>query len=89
MIRLVVALILTILALVLALQNKTEVVVSSLFGYQTDPVPLYLVILIAFVSGAAATLVFTIPPWIRNKVEIRKLKRTLQKMEEDDHGRAA
>ncbi len=84
MIRLLLAFILMVLALVLVVQNRTEVTLTFLFGYTMGPFPLYLVLFTAFLCGAAATLLFTLPPWVRNKVEIRRLRKSLQKMEEND-----
>ncbi|MBI5198145.1 MAG: LapA family protein [Nitrospirae bacterium] len=81
MIRLVLALIFLVLAFILAVENRTEVPIVFLFGYVTGPIPVYLVAFSSFLIGACMTLIFTLPPWVRNKVEIRRLKRTLHNTE--------
>jgi uncharacterized integral membrane protein len=87
MIRLILVLILLIFTLILSIENKEEVELLFLFGYSTGPIPLFVVLFSACLLGALATLILTLPPWVRNKVEIRRLKRAIQKMEEKNANR--
>lgn len=85
MLRLLLLVLFLILGLFLAFENRTEIPIAFLFGYVTDPIPLYLVVVIAFLLGALIALLWTLPPWVRNKVEIRRLRRTIQNLEEHDN----
>lgn len=80
MIRIFISLIIIITVLVLAIINKGQVQINYLFG-TTSPQPLYLILVGAFFVGGLAFTIILLPVWIRDKIEIRKLRRTLQKIE--------
>jgi len=80
MIRIVFSLIIIIAILILAIANKVEVPINYLFGI-TSPQPLYIILVGTFVAGGLAFTIILLPAWIRDKMEIRKLRRSLQKTE--------
>lgn len=79
MIRLIFSLIILAALLVLALANKEPVQLYYLFG-TTSPLPLYLILVGTFIVGGLVFTVILLPAWIRDKMEIRKLRRSLQKI---------
>ncbi len=81
MLRVILALIIVIILAVLAMANKELVQINYILG-STSPLPLYLVLIVTFIiSGLVYTLIL-LPSWIRDKMEIRKLRRRLRDMEE-------
>jgi len=80
MIRLIVAIIIFAVVFTLAWINKEPVAINYLFG-TTDPLPLALVLLGAFIAGGVVFTSIVIPAWIKDKMEIRKLRRALQEKE--------
>ncbi len=80
MIRLIFAMIMIIAVFILALVNKDQVQINYLIG-TTSPQPLYIILVGAFVVGGLVFTIILLPAWIRDKMEIRKLKRSLQKIE--------
>ncbi len=81
MIRIIFALIIVIILAVMAMANKELVQISYILG-STSPLPLYLILIVTFViSGLVFTLIL-LPSWIRDKMEIRRLRRRLRELEE-------
>jgi len=81
MIRIIFALIIVIILAVMAMANKDLVQISYILG-STSPLPLYLILIVTFViSGLVFTLIL-LPSWIRDKMEIRRLRRRLRELEE-------
>ena len=81
MIRIIFALIIVIILAVMAMANKELVQINYIFG-STSPLPLYLILIVTFViSGLVFTLIL-LPSWIRDKMEIRRLRRRLRELEE-------
>ena len=81
MIRIIFALIIVIILAVMAMANKELVQISYILG-STSPLPLYLILIVTFViSGLVFTLIL-LPSWIRDKMEIRRLRRRLKELEE-------
>ena len=80
MIRLIFSLIVLIGVLVLAMANKEPVQLNYLFG-TTSPLPLYLILVGTFIAGGLVFTGILLPAWIKDKMEIRKLRRTLQNIE--------
>lgn len=82
MLGIIFALIIVIILAVMAMANKEPVQINYIFG-STSPLPLYLIMIITFViSGFVFTLIL-LPTWIRDKMEIRRLRRRLK---EDNWG---
>ena len=80
MIRIVFSLIIIIAVLILTIANKDQVQINYLFGI-TSPQPLYIILVGTFVTGGLAFTIILLPAWIKDKMEIRKLRRSLQKTE--------
>ena len=77
MIRIIFALIIIIVLGVLALANKELVQINYILG-STSPLPLYLILIVTFlISGLVFTLIL-LPSWIKDKMEIRRLRRRLK-----------
>ncbi|HAS16759.1 MAG: hypothetical protein A2Y48_02230 [Nitrospirae bacterium RIFCSPLOW2_12_42_9] len=80
MIRVIFSIIVIIGVLILAMANKESIQINYLFGV-TPPLPLYLILITTFVIGGVVFTIILLPAWIKDKLEIRKLQRTLQKLE--------
>jgi len=80
MIRVIFSIIVIIGVLILAMANKESIQINYLFGF-TPPLPLYLILITTFVIGGVVFTIILLPAWIKDKLEIRKLQRTLQKLE--------
>lgn len=81
MLRIIIALIIVIILAVLAMSNKESVQINYILD-STSPLPLYLVLIVTFIiSGLVYTLIL-LPSWIRDKMEIRRLRRRLKDIEE-------
>jgi len=79
MIRIIFALIIVIILAVMAMANKDLVQISYILG-STSPLPLYLILIVTFViSGLVFTLIL-LPSWIHDKMEIRRLRRRLREI---------
>ncbi|MEK6538883.1 MAG: LapA family protein [Nitrospirota bacterium] len=81
MLRIIFALIIVIILAVMAMANKELVSISYVLG-STSPLPLYLVLIVTFFISAFVFTLILLPSWIRDKMEIRKLRRRLRDMEE-------
>jgi len=83
MIRIIFALIIVIILAVMAMANKDLVQISYILG-STSPLPLYLILIVTFViSGLVFTLIL-LPSWIHDKMEIRRLRRRLREIGNDN-----
>lgn len=80
MIRLIFSLIVLIGVLILAMVNKEQVELNYLFG-TTSPLPLYLILVGTFIIGGIVFTGILLPAWVKDKMEIRKLRRALQNRE--------
>lgn len=80
MIRIIFSLVIIAAVLILAIANKDQVQINYLFGV-TSPQPLCIILVGTFVTGGLAFTIILLPAWIRDKMEIRKLRRSLQKTE--------
>ena len=77
MLRVILALIILIILAVMAIANKEMVQINYIIG-STSPMPLYLVLIVTFlISGLVFSLIL-LPLWIRDKMEIRRLRRRLK-----------
>lgn len=77
MVRLIFSLIIIIIVFILALVNKEPVQINYLIG-STAQLPLYIILVGAFIAGGAAFSILILPAWIKNKMEIRKLRRSVR-----------
>lgn len=80
MLRIIFAFIVLIVLVVMAMANKDLVQINYVLG-STSPLPLYLILILTFViSGFVFTLIL-LPSWIRDKMEIRRLRRRLTEVD--------
>lgn len=77
MLRVIIALIILIILAVMAISNKEMVQVNYIIG-STSPLPLYLVLIVTFLISGLVFSLTLLPLWIRDKMEIRKLRRRLK-----------
>lgn len=80
MIRIIFSLIVLIAVLILAMVNKEPVQINYILG-TTSPLPLYLILVGTFIIGGVVFSGILLPAWIKDKMEIRKLKRNLKNIE--------
>jgi len=55
-----------------ALNNGKPVVVNWFFGYKSPPIPLVIVVLVAFASGAALGVLAMVPAWWKHRRDARR-----------------
>lgn len=79
MIRLIFSLMVISTVLILAMSNKAPVQINYIFG-TTTPLPLYLILIGTFIIGGFVFTIILLPAWIKDKMEIRKLRRMIQNM---------
>ena len=77
MLRVILALIILIILAVMAIANKEMVQINYIIG-STSPLPLYLVLIVTFLISGLVFSLTLLPLWIRDKMEIRKLRRRLK-----------
>lgn len=80
MIRLIFSLIILIIFFILAMVNKEPVQINYLLG-STSQLPLYMILIGAFIAGGIVFSLLLLPAWIKNKMEIRKLRRSIKENE--------
>ncbi len=81
MLRVILALIIVIILAVLAMANKELVQINYILG-STSPLPIYLVLIVTFIICGLVYTLILLPSWIRDKMEIRRLRRRLRDLEE-------
>jgi len=81
MIRIIFSFIIILVMVVLVIANKnTTVQIDYIFGV-TPPLKLLFVMAGSFIAGCLVFAIITVPGIIKNRLEIRKLKRSIQDME--------
>lgn len=80
MIRLIFSLIILLIVFILAMVNKEPVQINYLLG-STSQLPLYMILVGAFIAGGIVFSLLLLPAWIKNKMEIRKLRRSIKDIE--------
>jgi len=84
MTRLILLLIFALFLLTLGLKNSDLLVsLNYFFGVTTRPVPVAWLIGGAFAVGLVLGWLFVLPGWIRLKLELRRQRRTQDRMEEE------
>jgi uncharacterized integral membrane protein len=91
MIRLILFILLIFFLFTLSYTNsQVTVPIHYFWGWESKPVRIDVLILVAFLSGMLLALVFLLPGWIQMRLEIRKKRRYIEQLEaERDHVRAA
>lgn len=80
MIRLIFSLIILTIVFILAMVNKEPVQINYLIG-RTSHLPLYIILVGAFIAGGIVFSLLLLPAWIKNKMEIRKLRRSIKEID--------
>ena len=84
MIRLIFVGVLLLLSLAFFLQNQEqEVTLRYLFGLLEASTPIYKPILAGFAVGLLVSGILLFPPWVKNRLELRKKTKELQNAEGD------
>lgn len=82
MIRAVLIVLLLAAVLVVASENRQDLVMAKvLFGFRTPPFSLGLLILVSFAAGAAAVALWVVPAWIRASLAARRQRRQIEELE--------
>ncbi|MBI5192158.1 MAG: LapA family protein [Nitrospirae bacterium] len=84
MIRLIFSLIILTIVFILAMVNKEPVQINYLLG-STSQLPLYMILIGAFIAGGIVFSLLLLPAWIKNKIEIRKLRRSIKDIETENN----
>ena len=87
MIRLIFSTIILVIILLLAIANREPVQINYLIG-STAQLPLYIILVGTFLAGGIALSIVILPAWIKNKIEIRKLRRSIKDIETEVHGQS-
>ena len=82
MIRLIFSTIILVIILLLAIANREPVQINYLIG-NTAQLPLYIILVGAFLAGGIALSIIILPAWLKNKIEMRQLRRSLKDIEGD------
>jgi uncharacterized membrane protein YciS (DUF1049 family) len=83
MIRLLVLLVLCLFLLMLDLKNSGLVASLNYFFGVTRPIPVAWLITGAFAAGLLLGWLFVMPGWVRLKLELRRQRRTQDRLEEE------
>jgi len=74
--------VLTIAVLVVASENRADLVMlQMLFGFRTPPFSLGLLILVCFTAGAAVMTLWLVPAWVRASLLARRQRRQIEGLE--------
>jgi lipopolysaccharide assembly protein A len=84
MIRLILVGVLLLLSLAFFLQNQEqEVTLRYFFGLFEASTPIYKPILAGFAVGLLVAGILLFPPWVKNRLELRRKTKALQETEGD------
>ena len=84
MIRLIFVGVLLLLSLAFFLQNQEqEVTLRYFFGLFEASTPIYKPILAGFAMGLLVSGILLFPPWVKNRLELRRKIKALQEAERD------
>ena len=66
------------------LKNTDQTVaLRFFFGMQTSPIPIYQLVAGAFIVGMLLAGILVFPEWIRLRLEVRRQRKALQRIEEE------
>ncbi len=84
MVRLSLFLIPCIMVLTVSLYNLEKTIRFRYFlGYETPPLPVYLLIIGAFFFGMFFTVILAFPQWRKNRAQLKKNKKSFQRLESE------
>jgi uncharacterized membrane protein YciS (DUF1049 family) len=81
-IRLACIVVVIVAVLVVASENRGDLVmVKLLFGFRTPPLSVAVLVLASFGAGAAAVALLVVPAWIRASLRARRQRREIETLE--------
>jgi uncharacterized membrane protein YciS (DUF1049 family) len=84
MLRIILIFLILVGAIAFGLQNHSDTVtITFLPGVRSDLVPVYILALGSFVVGMAASILMMLPMWMRDKLELRKQRKSLSRAEDE------
>lgn len=84
MIRALIFVLVLLAAFTFMIENtEQEVSIRYLMGYATPPIPVYQLVAGAFITGMLLTGLLLFPEWIRMRLEIRRQRKSLQRIEDE------
>jgi uncharacterized integral membrane protein len=82
MIRLLIFILILVGAFAFMIENTEQTVQIRYFiGYSTAPIPVYQLVSGAFIVGMLLTGVLIFPEWIRMRLELRRQRKALERIE--------
>ncbi len=84
MIRMIFSMLISFILFFILFNNKDQAVqIHFPFAKSSDPIPLYLLFLGAFVSGLGTAVILLFPSWLKLKLESRRQKKEIDSLEEE------
>ena len=84
MIRTFLFILILLLGLTFIVKNADQTVALQYFlGLSTPPIPVYQLVAGAFIVGMFLTGILIFPEWLRLRLELRRQRKALQRMEEE------
>ena len=84
MIRVLIFTLILLLGFTVVVNNTDQVVVLQYFlDLATPPIPVYQLVAGAFIIGMLLTGLLVFPEWIRMRLEIRRQRKSLQRIEDE------
>ena len=84
MIRMALLILILILSFTFMIKNIDQMVVVDYFmGITTPPIPVYQLVGGALILGMALAGIFIFPEWLRLRLEVRRQKKTLRRLEQE------
>jgi uncharacterized integral membrane protein len=76
-------LIIFVVAFFVSMNSEPKISIKLFPGYQTEPLPLSIVIVGSLIMGAILILIMAITDWLKFKIETVKLKTRVSKLEKE------
>ena len=84
MIRVLIFILVLVAAFTFMIENTEQTVqIRYVMGYSTPPIPVYQLVAGAFIIGMLLTGLLIFPEWIRMRLELRRQRKSLQRVEEE------
>lgn len=84
MIRVLIFILVLAAAFTFMIENTEQTVqIRYLLGFTTPPIPVYQLVAAAFITGMLLSGVILFPEWIRMRLELRRQRKALQRVEEE------
>ncbi|MBI3611130.1 MAG: LapA family protein [Nitrospirae bacterium] len=84
MIRVLIFTLILLLGFTVVVRNTEQtVVLQYFFGLATPPLPVYQLVSGAFIAGMLLAGLLIFPEWIRMRLEIRRQRKSLQRIEDE------